>query len=136
MREFVKSVADFSWALSALAVSQPAKVLNAWPTRDPTRAVTDSFEASSTAIEAQLDPVTHSLYTTGKTVQNAVIDLTFNFFSPPTFNPMTVVDTTQNVLRWSAGIATQFIPGGPIGNGGPPVGWGPVKTANAEFLRF
>jgi hypothetical protein len=136
MREFVKSVADFSCALSALAVSQPAKVLNAWPTRDPARAVTEGFAASTTAIEAQLDPVTHSLYNTGKTVQNAVIDLTFNFFSPHTFNPMTVVDTTQNVLRWSAGIATQFIPGGQIGNGGSPVGWGPVKTENAEFLRF
>jgi hypothetical protein len=135
MREFIRSLADFSWALTVFAVSQSAKVVNGLPTSDPTKTARKSFNATTTTMKEQFDAIDNTAFNTGKTVQDAVIDLTFNFFTPNTFNPITIWNTSQNVLRWGVGIATQFIPGGQVGVGGPPTGWGPVNREEAELFR-
>ena len=134
MQDFVKSIADFSLALSLFTVDQSSKVLNGIPTSDPTLKARESFQQTSAAIQAPFSPIIRSTYGIGKTVQDAVIDVSFNFFTPSTFNPITIVDTSQNVLRWGLGLAVQFLPGG--STGGPPTGWGPVNREDATFIRF
>src|SRR5262249_60518335 len=131
MREFVRSLTDFSWALTVFAVSQSGKVLKGLPTSDPTKTARESFNATTTSVKEQFDANDTAVFNTGKTIQDAVIDLTFNFFTLNTFNPVTIWNTSQNVLRWGVGIATQLIPGGQIGVGGPPTGWGPVNREDA-----
>jgi len=135
MREFVRSLADFSWGLTVFAVSQSAKIVNGLPTSEPTKTARESFNATTTTMKEQFDAIDAAAFNTGKTIQDAVIDLTFNFFTPNTFNPATIWNTSQNLLRWGVGIATQFIPGGQIGVGGPPIGWGPVNHEDAELFH-
>jgi hypothetical protein len=134
LSDFAKSFADFSWALSVYGFSQAGNVLRGLPTSAPTQKATDSFEATTAAIEKQFDVIDNAIYRPVKGVQDALIDVTFNFFSLNTFNPSTILQTSTNLLRWGVGVATQFIPGGRIGTGGPPVGWGPVNITDAELF--
>jgi hypothetical protein len=94
MREFVRSITDFSWALAVFAVSQFGKVLRGLPTSEPTKTARESFSASIATIKEQFDANDTAVFNTGKTIQDAVIDLTFNFFTPNTFNPITIWNTS------------------------------------------
>lgn len=135
MREFVKSFARFSSALAVFGVSQTAKLINGLPTRSPTLKATESFEETTVTIKKQFDGVDNAIYNPVETVQNVLIDLAFDFFQPNTFNPRTIWETTRNVSRWATGIAAQLIPGGRVGTGGPPQGWGPVNIEDAELFH-
>ena len=135
MREFVKSFATFSWALAVYGLSQTGNVLRGWPTTAPTLKATESFKETSQALEKQFDTLDNTIFKPVDAIQRAAIDVTFNFFSPNTLNPQTILQTSQYLLRWGAGLATQFIPGGRIGTGGPPAGWGPVNLEDAELFH-
>lgn len=134
MRSFVKSFTRFSWGLMVFGVSQAAYVLRGLPTRQPTLKAQLGFENTTAAMNEQFDSIDKRVFDIGDTVQSALVDLTFNFFRPDTFNPRVVWDTSQNLARWGLGIAAQFIPGGRIGAGGPPQGWGPVNVDDAELF--
>ncbi len=134
MREFVKSIASFSWALSVYGFSQAGNLLRGLPTKAPTLKATESFETTTGVIKDQFDAVDNAIFSPVNTVQTALIELTFNFLQPSTFNPKTVWETSQNLFKWGVGVATQFIPGGRIGTGGPPTGWGPVNITDAELF--
>ena len=134
MRSFVKSFTRFSWALMVFGVSQTAYVLRGLPTRNPTLKAREGFENTTDAMNEQFDAIDKRVFDIGDTVQGALVDLTFNFFRPDTFNPRTIWETSQNLTRWGLGIAAQFIPGGRVGTGGPPEGWGPVNIDDAELF--
>ena len=134
MRSFVKSFTRFSWALMVFGVSQTAYVLRGLPTRDPTLKAREGFENTTDAMNEQFDAIDKRVFDLGDTVQGALVDLTFNFFRADTFNPRTIWDTSQNLTRWGLGIAAQLIPGGRVGTGGPPEGWGPVNIDDAELF--
>lgn len=134
MRSFVKSFTRFSWGLMVFGVSQTAYVLRGLPTRDPTLKAREGFENTTDAMNEQFDTIDKRVFDIGDTVQGALVDLTFNFFRPDTFNPRTILETSQNLTRWGLGIAAQFIPGGRVGTGGPPEGWGPVNIDDAELF--
>lgn len=134
MRSFIKSLTRFSWALSVFGVSQAGYVLRGLPTREPTLKAKVGFENTTDAMKEQFDDVDKRVFDIGDTVQGALVDLTFNLLKPENYNPRTVWQTTQNVARWGLGIAAQFVPGGRVGTGGPPEGWGPVNTDDAELF--
>jgi hypothetical protein len=134
MRSFVKSFTRFSWGLVVFGVSQTAYVLRGLPTREPTLKAKLAFKNTTDAMNEQFDVIDKRVFEIGDTVQGALIDLTFNFLRPATFNPRTVLDTSQNLARWGLGIAAQLIPGGRFGSGGPPQGWGPVNVDDAELF--
>ena len=135
MREFVKSFASFSSALTVFGVSQTAKVINGLPTKAPTAKATESFNATTNTMKDQFDGIDNAIFNPVETVQNLVIDLVFDFFQPNTFKPQTIWDTTQNLTKWGLGLAAQLIPGGRVWNGGPPQGWGPVNLDDAELFH-
>jgi hypothetical protein len=87
LNDFVKSFADFSWSLQVFALSQATKLVNELPTSAPTQKATASFEASTDTITKQFGSTETTIYNTGQKVQDALIDLTFNFFSLNTFKP-------------------------------------------------
>ncbi len=134
VRDFVKSFANFSWALSVFGVSQSVNVLRGLPTSDPTLRATKGFDATTVAFRRQYDVLDDSAYKTGSTVNTLLIDLFFDFFRPDTFKPSTIAETTQNVTKSVLGLAAQLIPGGKVWNGGPPQGWGPVNNQDAELF--
>jgi hypothetical protein len=134
LQGFVKSFASFSWALAVFGVSQGGKVFKGLPTSSPTLTATRSFNATTATMQDQYDSLDSRVYNAGNAVQQAAIDVTFNFFTPNTFNPRTILETNRNLLRWGFGLAAQLIPGGKVGNGGPPVGWGPVNRSDAELF--
>ena len=134
VQDFSKATAGFSWALSVFGLSQVGKVFKGLPTSDPTASATASFDATTAAVKNQFDNLDNTIYKAGDTIQQAAIDLTFSFLSPTTFDPRTVLQTSQSVFKWGLGIAAQLIPGGKVGSGGPPVGWGPVNRKDAELF--
>ena len=131
---FSKSAADFYLSIAVFTFSQSGKVFRGLPTKDPAQIATERFDATTPTITDQFDSIDNSLYSPVKTIQDALIDSTFSFFTPNTFNPETIAETTQNVLRWGLGLAYQLIPGGVIGTGGPPAGWGPVNEEDAQLF--
>jgi hypothetical protein len=135
MRDFVKSAFGFSSALVVYGVSQTVNVFRGLPTKAPTQTATRSFEVTTAALKTQFDSLDNTIYNTVDTVQNVFIDLFFNFFTANTFNPKTVWETSVNVTKASLGLAEQLIPGGKIGTGGPPQGWGPVNNQDAELFQ-
>jgi hypothetical protein len=134
VRDFVKSFANFSWGLSVLGVSQAVNLLRGLPTSDPTLRATKTFEATTDAMRRQYDAIDDNAYKTGRTVNNVLIDLFFDFFQPNTFRPTTIAETTQNVVKAVLGVGAQLIPGGKVWTGGPPQGWGPVNNQDAELF--
>src|SRR5262249_3615493 len=134
MREFVKSFASFSSALVVFGVSQTAKLINGLPTQAPTLKATESFTEVTSTIKDQFDSTDNAIFNPVETVQNILINLAFDFFQPNTFNPTTILETTQNVTKWALGIGAQLIPGGRVWTGGPPQGWGPVNIEDAELF--
>ena len=134
MRQFVKSFASFSWALSVYAFSQSGNLLRGIPTRAPTQKAAESFVETTDAIKRQFDVIDDAIFKPVDSIQSALIDTTFNFFSLNTFNPKTIWETSQNLFKWGVGVATQFVPGGIVGRGGPPQGWGPVNIEDAELF--
>ena len=120
LADFTKSVASFSWALPVFTVSQAGKVFKGLPTSDPTARATESYNAVTDTIKEQFDANDNAVFNTGNTVQNALIDLAFNSFRPETFNPTTILQTSQNVARSAIGLVTQLLPGSRTGAGSPP----------------
>ncbi len=134
LRDFTKSMTRFAWALTVFGVSQSGYILRGLPTRDPTLKATQGFDEATEALKREFDAIDQRTFRTGDAVQGALVDLTFNLLQPQNYNPRTLWQTGQNLARWGAGIAAQFVPGGRVGTGGPPVGWGPVNTDDAELF--
>jgi hypothetical protein len=132
-QDFVKSVANLSWALSVFGVSQAGKVFKGLPTSDPTKRARDSNQAVANSILEQFDVNDNTAYNTGAAVQNALIGLTFGLAQPSNYNPITIAQTSENVAKWAVGLVAQFIPGNRYGTGGTPTGWGPVNISDAEL---
>ncbi len=134
LQSFVQSFASFSWALAVFGFSQSGNVFKGLPTRTPTAGATANFVDVTAAIQAKFDSIDNAIYNPVNTVQTSLIALAFGFLQPSNFNPTTIAQTSWNLVRWSWGIAAQLIPGGVVGSGGPPVGWGPVNRADAELF--
>jgi hypothetical protein len=134
MKDFIQSLTKFSWALTVFGFSQAGNILRGLPTSDPTLKATESFNITTETIEEQYDSIDKTVFDIGNTVQTAVIETAFNLLKPANYAPRTVWETTQNLARWGLGLATQFIPGGKVGTGGPPTGWGPVNIDDAELF--
>jgi hypothetical protein len=109
-------------------------LLRGLPTSAPTLKATESIQKTSAALQKEFDTIDNAIFKPVDAAERAVIDVAFNFFSPSTFNPQTILQTSQNLAKWSLGLAAQFIPGGKVGVGGPPVGWGPVNLQDGELF--
>jgi hypothetical protein len=134
LQKFVQSMAQFSWALAVFGFSQGGSLLRGVTTTDPTAGATQSFNAVTNSMERQYDAIDQAIYNTGNTVLSLVVPSVFQFFQPSNFYPQTILQTSENLARWSFGIVTQLIPGGRLGTGGPPVGWGPVNWQDATLF--
>lgn len=132
--QFTKASARFSWAMAVFAVHQGGSIFKGLPTSDPTANATADFNKVSDTVVGTFDNVDNTLFNTPNTVQQASIGLAFNLLQPSNYAPKTVAETTNNVVRWGIGLATQLIPGGVVGTGGPPEGWGPVNREDAELF--
>jgi hypothetical protein len=133
---FTKSAAEFSVALSAFALDQGFKVANGLPTSDPTATATASFQASSKSLEEQLGAVAGRVFSVGNGIQQAALTIGFNLLNPRNYTPQTLLETSSNLVRFGLGLAAQTVPGGKVGDGGPPTGWGPVNRDDAEFVKL
>ena len=127
-QKFVQSLTNFSWALAVFGFSQSGNLLRGVTTADPTASATQSFNAVTGCMERQYDAIDQRVYGLGNTVQSQLIwPVVQQLFNPANYTPQSFLQTSQNLARWSFGIVTQLIPGGRLGTGGPPVGWGPVN---------
>ena len=134
VRYFTKSMTRFAWALTVFGVSQSGYLLRGLPTKDPTWKATEGFDGATDSLKKEFDSIDQRTFRVGDTVQGALVDLAFNLLQPQNYNPSTVWQTTRNLARWGAGLAAQFIPGGRVGTGGEPQGWGPVNIDDAELF--
>jgi hypothetical protein len=134
MRDFVKALTSFSWALSVFGTSQAGKILRGLPTDAPTQRANAGFRAATDAIRHQLDSLENRVYKTGNAVQGIFVDLFFDLLKPENYDPQVIAETTRNVFNAGLGLAAQFIPGGRFLRGGPPQGWGPVNVESAELF--
>lgn len=134
MRDFVKALTSFSWALSVFGVSQAGKVLRGLPTSAPTRRANAGFRATTDTVRRQFDSLENRVYDTGNAVQGIFVDLFFDLLRPENYDPRVIAETTRNVFNAGLGLAAQLVPGGRLLRGGPPQGWGPVNVESAELF--
>ena len=131
-----QSAAEFSCALAVFGLSQGGKVFRYWPTSEPTTAAVGSFAASTATLKAQFDGVDSAIFNACNGVQQAALASTFALLTPANWTPQSLAQTTINLVRLGIGQAVQLIPGGTVGVGGPPEGWGPVNPADAARLSY
>jgi hypothetical protein len=125
-QSFVQSCFNFSWALAVFGISQGGNLLRGVTTTHPTASATQSFNAVT---------IDQRIYGAGNTVQSQLVwPVVQQLLNPANYTPQSLLQTSQNLARWSFGIVTQLIPGGRLGTGGPPVGWGPVNRQDAELF--
>lgn len=74
MREFTRSMASFSWAMSLFGIGQMVNLLS------PRRAA-DAFGAVARSAEGALGPGLRAAYQTGDQLQKAVVDVSFSLAS-------------------------------------------------------
>lgn len=134
MRELIKALNSFSWAVSVFGLGQANKIFRGLPTSAPTQRATRGFRAPTEALRREYDSLDQRLYDVGNAVQGVFVDLVFDFFRPQTFDPAVIAETTRNVVRSGLGLAAQLVPGGGVWRGGPPQGWGPVNVEDAELF--
>ena len=134
-QNFVQSFFSFSWALAVFGISQGGNLLRGVTTTHPTASATLSFNAVTNSMERQFDAIDQRIYGAGNTVQSQLVwPVVQQLLNPANYTPQSLLQTSQNLARWSFGIVTQLIPGGRFGTGGPPVGWGPVNRQDAELF--
>lgn len=127
---------EFSCALAVFGISQGGKVFRFWPTSEPTAAAVESFNASTATIQAQYDGVDRTLFNVCNGVGQAAVASGFALLTPANWTPQSLAQTTVNLVRFGIGQAVQLIPGGTVGVGGPPEGWGPVDPLDGARLWY
>jgi hypothetical protein len=131
-----RSTTEFSCALAVFGLSQGGKVFRYWPTSQPTAPAIDSFTASTATLKAQYDGVDSALFNACNGVGQAALASAFALLDPANWTPQSLAQTTVNLVRFGIGQAVQLIPGGTVGVGGPPEGWGPVNPADGARLSY
>lgn len=136
LESLAQSSARFSCALAVFSLSQAGKVFKFWPTDEPTAAAVESFETTTASFQSQYDRVDTTLFNTCNTVQQLALGSAFALVDPRNWTPKSLVQTGTNLARFGIGQAVQFIPGGKVGVGGPPEGWGPVNAEDGARLNY
>jgi hypothetical protein len=135
LESLAQSSAQFSCALAVFGLSQAGKVFKFWPTSTPTEPTAASFDATTAAIKEQYDSVDTTLFNTCNTIQQLALGSAFAAADPRNWTPQSLIESGTNLVRFGLGQAAQLIPGGKIGVGGEPVGWGPVNPTDASRLN-
>lgn len=136
LEALAQSTAEFSCALAVFGLSQGGKVFRYWPTSEPTATAVDSFKASTATLKQQYDRVDSAIFNTCNGVGQAALASTFALLDPANWTPQSLAQTTVNLVRLGIGQAVQLIPGGKVGVGGPPEGWGPVNPEDGARLSY
>ena len=131
---FTKASAEYSLAMTVFAIHQGGNILKGLPTSTPPETATEDFKKVTETVTGLFDSIDNTLYSTPNAIQQALIDVAFNLLQPSNYAPATVSETATNVVRWAYGLGAQLIPGGVVGSGGPPEGWGPVNRRDAELF--
>jgi hypothetical protein len=112
IRELVESISKFSWAMSALGVSQLVNTFSLNFGRENRRAdVTGSFNSIALAAQENLDEPLKSVFLVGDQLQGAVTDLFFNFLTLNSFSSRKAARSVFEILLRSSEIARILMPG-------------------------
>jgi hypothetical protein len=82
MREFIKSLVSFSWAVSLFGVRQLQNVLAPRDPDLPACRAAAAFEAVAQATEEQLSGPIKEIYRTGENLQRDMVNMMFRAFTP------------------------------------------------------
>ena len=104
MRDFVKSVFSFSWALSLFGFQQTANVLA------PKKAA-KAFDSVTQATEGQMSDALKTTFDAGDRLQRSAMNLLLGFFSHDALNPSKLMRMTTDAAKESAEAVTQGVQG-------------------------
>lgn len=81
MRDFTKSLASFSWAMTAFGIQQTLNLFSNREGRSNEHPATEAFNNVTKATTDELDGFTESVFRAGNNLQQGLIDLTFELLS-------------------------------------------------------
>jgi hypothetical protein len=120
MREFTKSMASFSWAMSLFGAQQLVNVLS------PQKA-TQAFDAVTNATKEQFGKVLEPTFKAGDAMGRGMVDMMFGFLTLQALNPSWWAKMTSETMQRSVELFRQAMPGDPSRSQQESSGWGPVK---------
>jgi hypothetical protein len=127
VRELTKAAGRFTWSLSLFGARQLANLFATTPDERSAGAATEGFESVSRAAAERLGPFLSSSYRAGAQLQDELVDLAFDMWSPRAFDPRWWSSRTAQLARSSMESMSQVASGGAGGAGGPgESGWGPM----------
>lgn len=143
MRESIKSLFSFSWAMSMFGVQQTTNLLS------PHKAA-EAFDSVSEVTKGQLAEVLQSTFNVGDKLQRGAVDLMFGMFTGEAFTPNRWLRMASDAAKQSAEAVTRGVQGvtttaqqaastatpsaGPTSGGGSAStgsqrqGWGPMPS--------
>ena len=137
MKDFIKAINSFAWAVSLYPVQRivdflPKKANQTVYTRPPLPSPpTNSHEAVeyyTTRIERSFDNTVQLTFQTGNQIQGLAVDLASGFFKLRTYSPIELLKMNLDLTEAIADTVRQYLPGGANGSElNEPWGWGPVN---------
>jgi len=129
MRELVKSLNSFSWAMSLFSAQQLVNLVQR-PASGADHLSAAELGAATQAGQQQLSGVFLRAFEAGDQVQRSAVDLAFGVATLEALNPNRFVALSSEVVRQSTAAFRSLLPGGKTeGSGGQPCGWGPMPPA-------
>ena len=129
MRDLVKSLNRFSWAMSLYGAQELIQLVRRpGADRSPAADLTSATQAG----ERQLDGSFRRAFEAGDRVQRSVVDLMFGVVTLEALDPNRLAALSADVLRQSTAALWSLWPGSRAAGSrscGEPCGWGPMPPA-------
>lgn len=130
MRDLTKAAGHFTWSLSLFGARQVANLLTPPSSGRAAHPATEGFESVSRVATERLGPILDSSYRAGVTLQDELVDLAFDAWSPQAFDPRWWGARTAQLARASIESLGQLTQEGGGEQSG--AGWGPMPFGSGD----
>lgn len=133
MRDFAKAAGHLTWSMSLFGARQLANLFAPASEERPTRSAAEEIESVSRAATERLGPFLDQSYQAGAKLQDEMVDLAFDMWSPRALDPRWWGARTSRLARTSLESMSR-VASGTSGDpsGSDEGGWGPMPPWGDE----
>ena len=102
MRDLTKSFMSFSWAMTLFGLDQVRHLVADDDSGERSDRISQDLDAVTTAAKDRLSERNASMFDAGNTLQNDMVDLTFDIFRGEELKPRKMIDRAADFVEESA----------------------------------
>jgi len=102
MRDLSKSFMSFSWAMTLFGLDQVRHMVSEDDSGERRERITDDLDAVTNATKDRLSERNASMFDAGNSLQNDMVDLTYDIFRGEELKPRKMLDRAADLVEESA----------------------------------